>query len=115
MNRVVVLGLLLAAGSFPLPAAYQQIPAHHRRKRSASRSSETTRSVSGIERHKGCAARRAAAEERSSERTHSPQHDTSTPGGKAAPTSGVTPRPETRTSRSLGRRDSLATPAFVRP
>jgi hypothetical protein len=44
----------------------------------------------------------------------SPQN-TSTPGGKAVRTSGVTARPVTRSSRSFGRRASSAMPAFVRP
>ena len=43
----------------------------------------------------------------------SPQN-TSTPAGNSARTSGVTPRPETRSSRSFGRRASRAMPAFVR-
>jgi hypothetical protein len=46
--------------------------------------------------------------------SYSPQN-TSTVGGNAARTSGVTPRPDTRSSRSFGRRASRAMPAFVRP
>jgi len=46
---------------------------------------------------------------------HHPPKATATRGGNAAATSGVRPRPATRSSRRRGRRASRETPAFVRP
>jgi hypothetical protein len=44
-----------------------------------------------------------------------PPQNTSTLGGNAALTSGVTPRPETRSSRSFGRQAGRAMPALDKP